>query len=86
MKTITKNCVAIQAPVQTKEEAIRLAGKMLLDAGYIAAPYIESLMKREAVSNTFLGAGVAIPHGMIEDRHHVLHTGIAVIQAPQGVP
>ena len=37
MKTITKNCVAIQAPVQTKEEAIRLAGKMLLDAGYIAA-------------------------------------------------
>ena len=42
MKTITKNCVAIQAPVQTKEEAIRLAGKMLLDAGYIAAPYIES--------------------------------------------
>ena len=86
MKTITKRCVAIQASVQTKEEAIRLAGKMLFDAGYIAAPYVESFLKREAVSNTFLGAGVAIPHGMIEDRHHVLHTGIAVIQVPQGVP
>ncbi len=85
METITKTCVIIQAPVQTKEEAIRLAGRQLVDAGYIAPPYVESLLKREAVSNTFLGAGVAIPHGMIEDRHHVFHTGIAVIQVPAGV-
>ena len=85
MEPITTSCVAIQAPVKTKEEAIRLAGKLLTEAGYIAPPYIDSLMKREAVSNTFLGAGVAIPHGMIEDRHHVFHTGIAVLQAPAGV-
>ncbi len=85
METITKQCVVIQAPVQTKEEAIRLAGNLLVEAGYIAPPYVESLMKREAVSNTFLGVGVAIPHGMIEDRHHVLHTGIAVVQVPAGV-
>jgi len=85
METITKSCVVIQAPVQTKEEAIRLAGKLLVEAGYIAPPYVDSLMKREAVSNTFLGNGVAIPHGMIEDRHHVLHTGIAVVQAPAGI-
>ena len=84
MEPITTSCVAIQAPVKTKEEAIRLAGKLLTEAGYIAPPYIDSLMKREAVSNTFLGAGVAIPHGMIEDRHHVFHTGIAVLQAPAG--
>ena len=85
METITQSCVVIQAPVRTKEEAIRLAGKLLVEAGYIAPPYIESLMKRESVSNTFLGVGVAIPHGMIEDRHHVKHTGIAVIQVPNGV-
>lgn len=85
METITKSCVVIQAPVQTKEAAIRLAGKHLVEAGYIAPPYVESLLKREAVSNTFLGVGVAIPHGMIEDRHHVIHTGIAVIQVPTGV-
>jgi phosphocarrier protein FPr len=85
MEIIIPSCVRIQAPVATKEEAIRLAGKLMLEAGYIAAPYVESFLRREAVSNTFLGAGVAIPHGMIEDRHHVLHTGIAVIQVPQGV-
>ena len=85
METIAKSCVIIRAPVHTKEEAIRFAGKRLVDAGYIAPPYIDSLMKREAVSNTFLGSGVAIPHGMIEDRHHVFHTGLAVIQVPEGV-
>lgn len=85
METIVKSCVIIDAPVRSKEEAIRFAGKRLVDAGYIAPPYIDSLMKREAASNTFLGSGVAIPHGMIEDRHHVLRTGIAVIQVPEGV-
>ena len=85
METIVKSCVTIDAPVRSKEEAIRFAGKRLVDAGYIDPPYIDSLMKREEVSNTFLGSGVAIPHGMIEDRHHVLRTGIAVIQVPEGV-
>ena len=85
METITKSCVSINTTVANKEAAIRLAGKLLVEAGYIAQPYVESLMKRESVSNTFLGAGVAIPHGMIEDRHHIRATGIAVVQVPEGV-
>ncbi len=85
MEIIVPACIAIAAPVTSKEAAIRLAGELLVKAGYIAAPYVESFLKREAVSNTFLGSGVAIPHGMIEDRHHVLGTGIAVVQVPQGV-
>ena len=85
METITKSCVCLAAQVQNKEEAIRLAGQMLVSAGYIAEPYVESLLKREAVSNTLLGSGVAIPHGMIEDRHHIRATGVAVVQVPQGV-
>lgn len=85
METITKSCVCLAAQVRSKEEAIRLAGQMLVSAGYIAEPYVESLLKREAVSNTLLGSGVAIPHGMIEDRHHIRATGVAVVQVPQGV-
>jgi len=85
METITKSCVCLNSQARTKEEAIRLAGKLLVAAGYIAEPYVESLLKREAVANTLLGAGVAIPHGMIEDRHHIKATGVAVVQVPQGV-
>lgn len=85
METITKSCVCLDSQVRSKDEAIRLAGQMLVAAGYIGAPYVDSLLKREAVSNTLLGGGVAIPHGMVEDRHYIHATGMAVVQVPQGV-
>ena len=85
MKTITKSCIRLDAQAATKDEAIRLAGRLLADAGYIDPDYITSLLQREQVANTFLGSGVAIPHGMIEDRHLIHHTGIAILQLPDGV-
>ncbi|MDS4058491.1 MAG: PTS sugar transporter subunit IIA, partial [Candidatus Contendobacter sp.] len=85
MKTITRSCIRLDARAAAKDEAIRLAGQLLADAGYIEPGYIDSLLKREQVANTFLGSGVAIPHGMIEDRHLIHHTGIAILQLPNGV-
>ncbi len=85
MKTITRSCIQLDAKAATKEEAIRLAGQLLADAGYIEPAYIDSLLKREQVANTFLGSGVAIPHGMIDDRHLIHHTGIAILQLPDGL-
>ena len=85
MKTITKSCIQLDARASTKEDAIRQAGKLLADAGYIKPGYIDSLLKREQVANTFLGSGVAIPHGMIDDRHLIQQTGIAILQLPEGV-
>ncbi|UTH74289.1 phosphoenolpyruvate--protein phosphotransferase [Chromobacterium sp. IIBBL 290-4] len=69
----------------SKEDAIRQAGQMLADAGCIAPDYIESLLKREQVANTYLGHGIAIPHGMVEDRAMVLRTGVAILQMPDGL-
>ncbi|MCB1769679.1 MAG: HPr family phosphocarrier protein, partial [Candidatus Competibacteraceae bacterium] len=85
MKTITRSCIRLDVRVQSKEEAIRHAGQLLAEASYIDLAYIDSLLKREQVANTFLGGGVAIPHGMIEDRHLIHHTGIAILQVPNGV-
>jgi phosphocarrier protein FPr len=85
METITTDCVRLNAQASSKTEAVRLAGQLLVDAGYIAPGYVESMLKREAVANTFLGAGVAIPHGMVEDRHQIYHTGVAVVQFRDGV-
>ncbi len=85
MKTITKSCIRLDAHADSKDDAIRLAGQLLADAGYIDAGYIDSLRKREQVANTFLGGGVAIPHGMIEDRHLIRHTGIAILQLRDGI-
>ncbi|WP_454020782.1 PTS sugar transporter subunit IIA [Azospirillum sp. Marseille-Q6669] len=68
-----------------KEEAIREAAQLLIAAGCINPAYAASMLRREAVANTFLGHGVAIPHGMVEDRGMVRRSGIAVLQVPGGI-
>lgn len=68
-----------------KVEAIQLAGQLLVDHGYIQPAYLQSMLEREKAANTFLANGVAIPHGLGQDRDKILKTGIAVLQAPAGV-
>lgn len=48
MKTITRSCIRLDAKATTKNEAIRLAGQLLADAGYIEPAYIDSLLKTRA--------------------------------------
>jgi phosphocarrier protein FPr len=60
-------------------------GQLLVAAGCVAAGYEDSMVRREAVANTFLGAGVAIPHGLGEDKGLVRHDGIAILQLREGV-
>ena len=57
METMTTACVQLNAQASNKTEAVRLAGQLLVTAGYIAPAYIDSMLRREAVANTFLGAG-----------------------------
>ena len=41
VKTITKSCIQLDARAGNKEDAIRQAGKLLADAGYIQPAYID---------------------------------------------
>ncbi|MGL6045049.1 MAG: HPr family phosphocarrier protein, partial [Vogesella sp.] len=82
---IRAELIQLGAQAQEKTSAIKAAGQLLAQAGRIDPAYIDSLLRRETVANTFLGHGVAIPHGMIEDRHLIRETGIAILQLPQGV-
>lgn len=77
--------IRLQQHATDKASAIRAAGQLLADSGCIDPAYIDSLLRRETVANTFLGHGVAIPHGMGEDRHLIRQTGIAVLQFPEGL-
>ncbi|MCY0389049.1 phosphoenolpyruvate--protein phosphotransferase [Robbsia sp. Bb-Pol-6] len=82
---LTPDLVRLGARAADKRDAIAQAGQLLVDAGRILPGYLDSLAAREAVANTYLGSGVAIPHGMPDDRHLIRHTGIAILQLPEGV-
>src|ERR1051325_10607439 len=85
MIQLTKANIQLQARARNKEEAIRLAGGVLVEAGNIAPGYVASMLGREQQANTFLGNGIAIPHGMQKDRELIHRTGISVVQLPDGV-
>ena len=72
-------------PSESKEEAIRRAGKLLNEAGYVDAEYIEAMIERENLTTTYMGMGLAIPHGTSEAKNAVKNSGIAVLQYPEGV-
>lgn len=68
-----------------KEEAIRQIASALVEAGNVAEGYVEGMLAREGQTSTFLGNGIAIPHGTTDTRDKVLKTGVQVFQFPQGV-
>jgi phosphoenolpyruvate-protein phosphotransferase len=85
MFELTTENVRLGAAAASKEDAIRQVGWMLIEGGFIEPGYITSMLGREQQANTFLGNGIAIPHGMGQDRELIRRTGIAVLQVPDGV-
>ena len=82
---LQSNQVRLNARAANKLDAIRQVGQTLLDAGFIEAGYVDSMLERERVANTYLGNGIAIPHGLPKARDLIKNTGIAVLQVPNGV-
>jgi phosphocarrier protein FPr len=77
--------VRLGATALTRDDAIRTVGQVLIATGCIAPGYIDSMLRREMQANTYLGHGIAIPHGQPQDRELIRRTGIAVVQFPTGV-
>ncbi|EFH10748.1 PTS sugar transporter subunit IIA, partial [Teichococcus cervicalis] len=77
--------IRLAAAPADKEAAIRAAAQLLVESGAIDAAYADSMLRREQEADTFLGNGIAIPHGQRGDRGLIRQTGIAVLQVPQGV-
>lgn len=82
---LTESSIKLNAAPRDKVEAIKAVGEILVAAGAVSPDFIDSLQRREAVSNTYLGEGIAIPHGMVEDKSLIKEDAIAVLQVPNGV-
>jgi multiphosphoryl transfer protein len=85
MITLDERLVRLQSKAANKQEAIRQVGQLLVDSGYIDPGYVNSMLGREEVANTYLGNGISIPHGLPKDRDLIKQTGISVVQVPAGV-
>lgn len=82
---LEQNQVFLGCKATTKEEAIRFAGQCLVNCGFVQQSYVEAMLEREKIVSTYLGEGVAVPHGTLEAKDSVLKTGIVFCQYPDGV-
>jgi phosphocarrier protein FPr len=85
MDILKKENVILNAQVSDKTEAIRKSGQILVDQGYVAPAYVDGMLGREETMSTYIGNGVAIPHGELEDREYIYSTGLSVIQLRDGI-
>ena len=82
---LTTSLIRLGATPRDKNDAIRQVAALLAENGKVAPEYVEGMFAREAQENTYLGNGVAIPHGTPESRHLIRETAIAVLQVPGGI-
>jgi len=82
---LTADLVRLGAEARDKEDAIRQAGELLVRAGCVTSAYVAGMHARERTMSTYLGSGVAIPHGTFDEIGLVQRTGISVLQVPAGV-
>ncbi|WP_194789937.1 phosphoenolpyruvate--protein phosphotransferase [Pseudomonas sp. UFMG81] len=77
--------IAMGQKAADKGQALALLAQRLVADGLVAEGYLEGLLAREAQGSTFLGQGIAIPHGTPQTRDLVFATGVRLLQFPEGV-
>ncbi|MDA3846883.1 MAG: PTS sugar transporter subunit IIA, partial [Vallitaleaceae bacterium] len=85
LETLALKNIRIGLKSDSKEEAIRMAGQILFEGGYVEEGYIDAMVQRDSELSTFIGNGTAIPHGVSDAKKKIKQTGISVLQFPDGV-
>lgn len=80
-----ENNIILDVKVLSKEEAIKVAGELLFKNGYVEEIYISGMLEREKLISTYIGMGVAIPHGENNVKDSVKKSGIVLLQVRNGV-
>ncbi|WP_343597225.1 phosphoenolpyruvate--protein phosphotransferase [Acinetobacter sp.] len=68
-----------------KAQALQCLVNILVEDQLVTPEYIQGLTAREQQSATYLGQGIAIPHGTPQSRQYILETGVRLAHFPEGV-
>ena len=82
---LTPDDIVLGHHSDSMNDAIEHAGGLLVARGSISDEYIDGMKLRETKASTYLGNGVALPHGLLESKEYIRSTGIVVVQHPDGV-
>ncbi|QWU17642.1 PTS system, mannitol-specific IIA component [Paenibacillus sophorae] len=85
MSILSENKIMMNAVAKDKYEAIAIAGQLLVEGDHVTKDYIPKMLEREEVVSTYMGGGLAIPHGTKDAKPYIKSTGLSIARFPEGV-
>src|SRR3954447_17879757 len=77
---LTLSQIKVPGTAGSKEEAIREAGEILVEAGAVSQAYVEAMFERERSVSTYMGNYLAIPHGTNEAKDAITRSALSVVR------
>ncbi|HEY8317446.1 MAG TPA: PTS sugar transporter subunit IIA [Amnibacterium sp.] len=82
---LAESSIRLDSHASDRLDAVRQCGQALLEAGAVDESYIDAMLEREHSVSTFVGEGVAIPHGTLAGKEAVKQDALVVLRFPDGV-
>jgi mannitol PTS system EIIA component len=82
---LDREAIRLHATATDRDDAIRQCGEALVRAGAVDRAYVEAMLERERSVSTYVGEGVAIPHGTLDGKESVRHDAVSFVRFPDGV-
>ena len=82
---LDRRAIRLSEQASGRDDAIRQCGEMLVRIGAVDSTYVEAMLARERSVSTYVGEGVAIPHGTLAGKEAVHRDALAVLRFPDGV-
>lgn len=77
--------IVLAGTATTRDGAIGEAGRLLVACGAVEPAYVEAMYEREGSVSTYMGNGLAIPHGTNDAKSAIKHTGISFVRYPEPI-
>ncbi|MFE7631656.1 PTS mannitol transporter subunit IICBA [Kocuria sp. NPDC057446] len=82
---LTRDRIVMEGGAQNAAQAIDEAGGLLVAAGAVTDEYVTSMHEREESVSTFMGNGLAIPHGTNQAKDSIRSSALSVVKYPEGL-
>ena len=84
-EVLTLSQIKMPGSAQSKDDAIRETGEILVDVGAVEPAYIDSMFDRERSVSTYMGNYLAIPHGTNESKETIKRSALSVVRYPEPI-
>lgn len=82
---LSPDSIVLSGQAGTTADAINEAGELLVAVGAVEASYVDAMHERERSVSTYMGNGLAIPHGTNGAKAKIRHSGISVVRYPEAI-